>query len=178
MRQYEEVLLRDPLYVEALNNLGSAQMMLGAYAQAEEIWARAIRRQPNQAEAYYNMGLLQIRLGQLSTAVPYFERALVLEEDAETHAQLGNALAGLGRLAQAGQAYRRAIALVPDDIPSRYNLAEVLLVLGEADMGQGRRGKALEKWAEARDLLQGVLVQDPGHVRAHRRMSQLAERLQ
>ena len=178
VRQYEEVLLRDPLYVEALNNLGSAQMMLGEYAQAEEIWTRAIRRQPNQAEAHYNMGLLQVRLGQLSAAVPYFERALVLGEDAETHSQLGNALAGLGRLGQAGQAYRRAIALVPDDIASRYNLAEVLLVLGEADMGQGRRGKALEQWAEARDLLQGVLAQDPGHVRARRRMSQLAERLQ
>lgn len=174
---YEQVLRRDPEYREALNNLGSAYMILGDYPRAGQVWQRALDLHANHAESHYNMGLLQVRMRQFNKAVPHYQRALALAADAEIYYELGNALASGGRLDEAAVAYRSAVALRPQDATSRYNLAEVLLVMGEQELAQGRNGEALDKWREARRELEQVLSQVPGHDRAQRRLSQLMGRL-
>ena len=177
IRQYEEVLRLDPTYREARNNLGSAHMLLGDYERAETNWRQSIERHANHPEAHYNMGLLLVRMSRPRDAVAHYQRALALTEDAEIYNELGNALVGGGQLSEAKNAYGRAIALRPDDIMSRYNLAEVLLVLGEQALAKGQHRASLAIWRQALGELELVLKQVPGHHRAERRLQQLKERL-
>ncbi len=177
IEQYSEVLKWDPDYREALNNLGSAHMMLGDYPRAEQVWRHALARHPHHPEAHYNMGLLQVRMARPQAAIAHYQQALVLTADAEIYRELGNALVGLGRLNEAAQAYREAIAMRSGEAVSQFNLAEVLLVIGEQQLAQGHQAKALEQWQGARRALQTVLKLEPGHPRAQRRLQQLKERL-
>ena len=177
-RQYEEILAHDPEYREALNNLGSARMALGDYTEAQRVWQRAISLHPNHAEAHFNMGLLQLRMGRPEAAIPHFDRALALGEDAEIHRERGHALVGLQRLPEAALSYRNAARLAPGDIASRYNRAEVLLVLGESDLARGRQQEGLARWGEAERALLEVLHLAPGHARARIKLEQLRGRLQ
>ena len=176
-RQYEEVLAHDPDYREALNNLGSARMALGDYTGAQRVWQRATSLHPNHAEAHFNMGLLQMRRGRPEVAISHFDHALGLGEDAEIHRERGHALVGLQRLPEAVRSYRNAARLAPGDISSRYNMAEVLLVLGESDLAQSRNQEGLARWREAERALREVLSLSPGHARARNRLERLRERL-
>ena len=174
---YEGVLKIDSAYREALNNMGSAHMLLGDYDRADQAWNLAIERHPNHADAHYNQGLLQARLGRSGEAVRHYRRALALGADAQIYREMGNVLADSGQLDGAAIAYRRAIGLNGADVASRYNLAEVLLVSGEKELAQTGNGVAADKWREARSELQSVIKMDPAHVRAQRRLSQLQERM-
>ena len=98
-------------------------------------------------------------------------------EDPEVYRELGNALVGGGQLSAAADAYRSAIGLHSADVASRYNLAEVLLVMGEADLAKGRDADAVSRWQQAREHLRTVLGQVAGHPKAQRRLRQIEERL-
>ncbi len=177
LQQYQHVLTIDPSYREALNNLGSTYMQLGDYQRANQIWRQVAERHANHAEAHFNLGLLQVRMGQPLSAVVHYRRALSLGEDPEVYRELGNALVGGGQLSAAADAYRSAIGLHSADVASRYNLAEVLLVMGEADLAKGRDAYAVSRWQQTREHLRTVLGQVAGHPKAQRRLRQLEERL-
>ena len=118
--------------------------------------------------------------GQDVYAVGYpanVDQALGLGEDAEIHRERGHALVGLQRLPEAVRSYRNAARLAPGDISSRYNMAEVLLVLGESDLAQSRNQEGLARWREAERALREVLGLSPGHARARNRLERLRERL-
>jgi tetratricopeptide (TPR) repeat protein len=153
-------------------------MALGDYTEAQRVWQRAISLHPNHAEAHFNMGLLQLRMGRPEAAIPHFDRALALGEDAEIHRERGHALVGLQRLPEAALSYRNAARLAPGDIASRYNRAEVLLVLGESDLARGSQQAGLARWGEAERALLEVLHLAPGHARARIKLEQLRGRLQ
>lgn len=69
------------------------------------------------------------------------------------HNNLGRELGRLGRTAESAEAYRRAVALRPDNAMSRYNL-------GNAYLRLGRDADAVEAYREAVRL-------SPSHFRAH-----------
>jgi Flp pilus assembly protein TadD len=81
---------------------------------------------------------------------------------AEARANLGNTLARLGRADQAITHLAAAVRLRPDDVESRYDLAVVLW----------RRGRL----AEAREQLEALIRQDPGHDAARGMLMDLKER--
>jgi tetratricopeptide (TPR) repeat protein len=62
------------------------------------------------------------------------ERATILSpDDAEAHANLGNAFLDLGRLPDAMASYRRALTIEPDYADAHSNLGNVLRGLGQLD---------------------------------------------
>ena len=176
-REYEQVLVGDPNYREALNNLGSVYLVLGEWARARDMYGRVAARYPNFAEAHFNLGLVATRRGKHQEAVGHFERAIELQKDAEFFFEMGNAQVGAGELSRAVEAYRQAVRLEPGDTRYLYNLAEVLLVLGERQMQAGKTGEGMEIWKEAHPYLQQIVRQAPGHGRAAERLRQLEERI-
>ena len=71
-------------------------------------------------------------LRQGGDALPALTRAIeLLPRDAETHLNLGVALAGMGRRTEAVASYRQSLALNPAGIEALTNLGNVLRELGE-----------------------------------------------
>lgn len=177
-REYQQVLASDPDYREALNNLGSVYLVLGDLARAREMYGRVATRYPNFAEAHFNLGLVAARQGDHREAIGHFERAIELQEDAEFYFEMGNAQVGAGELSQAADAYREAVRMKDGDTRYLYNLGEVLLVLGERQVQEGKTAEGMEIWKEARPYLQQVVRQAPGYGRAAEKLRQLEERVQ
>lgn len=79
--------------------------------------------------------------------------------DVEAYNLLGQALAGRGDLARAEAAYRRMVAIAPNDDRASYNLAVTLIRTG--------------RFHEARQWLEAALEANPSLVRARQRLQEL-----
>jgi tetratricopeptide (TPR) repeat protein len=101
--------------------------------------------------------------GQGKDALQALERASqFLPSDAGAHINLGNALARLGRLAEAVASYRRALALNPDFAEAHNNLGRALLDLGDTDNAMASCRRALELnpgYAAAHENLGNALLE-------------------
>jgi Flp pilus assembly protein TadD len=120
--------------VEALAGLG----------QAERAWSLL---PPSPADAAQDPALawrayLAQETGRFDQAVPLYREIVRRDsKDWSSWNNLGNSLNALGQDAEAVEALRRAVALVPDAAPIRLNLANVLMDLGE---GEPARQELLE----------------------------------
>ena len=87
----------------------------GQRDRAERLCRKVLRREPRQTDALYLLGIIASERGRHEYAVQLLSRALAGPAgSAEVHYSLGNALRALGRLDEAADHYRAAIALNPD----------------------------------------------------------------
>jgi tetratricopeptide (TPR) repeat protein len=89
-------------------------------AAAVDWYRRAFRMQPGSDGTWYflynNLGYCLNRLGQHEEAMAYCEKAISLDPDRHNaHKNLGVALEGLGRCADAARSYLKAAELCPAD---------------------------------------------------------------
>ncbi|MCC6538369.1 MAG: tetratricopeptide repeat protein [Bryobacterales bacterium] len=138
----ERSCLADPTDSDHANALGAALAQAGQPDRARVAWQRAVALDPAHAEAWRNWGLLEAEAGCWEPAARALARAIALEPDAVAAYRLGVALARLGRLEEAAEAYRRALALDG-------SLAEAWNNLGHVTAQQGRPEEALAPLAEA-----------------------------
>jgi tetratricopeptide (TPR) repeat protein len=94
--------------------------------------ARALQLDPDHAPALYVLGVSYARLpGLAQQAADVFTRLVAaVPNDALPHVLLAESLLGLQRYAQAGVAYRRAVALDPTCVRARFGLAAAYLTEG------------------------------------------------
>jgi tetratricopeptide (TPR) repeat protein len=111
---YEEILRRDPRHAQALNGLGVALAMQGRPADAKAKLEESLRLDPANTGAHANLGNVSSMLGQPEAAARHYRRAVEVQPDAHTWAQLGLTLGQLGRRDEAAQALREALRLRPD----------------------------------------------------------------
>ncbi|HWQ32372.1 MAG TPA: protein kinase [Blastocatellia bacterium] len=147
-----------PLNPYGLNNLASALLYQGRFAEAQFYYQQSIRQQP-VAEAFQGLGLTLIYKGSCNEAVSVLERATQLEpNDAELRGWLGDALhcAG-GRKREAEAAWDSAIRLIrerlsadPQNAPAQALLAEWL----------AKRGRNVQAMAQIEQAL-AVAPDDP-----------------
>ncbi|MGD9690913.1 MAG: tetratricopeptide repeat protein [Phycisphaerales bacterium] len=109
----------------------------GRPAEAEALLRRHLQRAPRDAEGHRVMGVALGRLGKIDQAKFYFERAIAGFAAGGgvrlglVHLNLGNALLGAGRAAEALPALRRAAELLPGSVESWNSLCAAATAAGE-----------------------------------------------
>ncbi|MCB1914465.1 MAG: tetratricopeptide repeat protein [Rhodocyclaceae bacterium] len=151
---------------------GDAQRELVALFQAgrpAELKAAAdrhVRRWPDFAFGWKALGVACQLSGR--DPLPALRRAAaLLPDDAETLANLGNALRDTGELADAHQALQRAVARHPRHPLFRMNFGNVLMDMGRRDAAIAEFRQALEiapETAEAHNNLGHALFGIPGRL--------------
>jgi Tfp pilus assembly protein PilF len=141
--EWRAVLALDSAYTAASLNLGLLYSERGAWAEAEAHYRGAIRFNPFYGRAYYNLGLFLLEQGRPAEAASVLERAAELTSGAfraRALNNLGRARLDLGDLEAARDAFTDAIALKPDYIGARLNLATAY---PDTDAGRALRRAAL-----------------------------------
>jgi tetratricopeptide (TPR) repeat protein len=102
------------------------------YEEVERMARQLLIHHPNSGIVWKFLG---VSLGlQAKDALPALAKAAsLLSNDAESHANLGNALRVAGHLDQAVGSYRRALDIRPDFAEARLALADSLRILGQLD---------------------------------------------
>ncbi len=130
----------------AYNGLGVALAQLGHLAEAEEMFAQALRLDPLLTTARTNQGLVRYQAGQADEAVPILEEAAEADpDDPRALLILARAQLDRGRPVAALDATRRAIGRAPDQADA-WNLAGVI------HYRQDRWDDARTHWQRALDL--------------------------
>ncbi|EPR44142.1 Sporulation domain-containing protein [Desulfovibrio sp. X2] len=128
--QYEKALSLRPGDLDALNNLGVARMMLGQYAQAVDIFGRAVRSGGTKPRTCNNLGLALARLGRNDDALQAFRCA---GSEAQAHNNLGYVLFLEGDYAGAMYHLQKALEISPVFYPqASENLKRVRLAAAHA----------------------------------------------
>lgn len=162
----ERSCLADPANADHANALGAALAQAGLPDRARTAWQRSVSLDPAHAEAWRNWGLLEAEAGGWEPAVQALARAVVLEPDALASYRLGVALARLGRIDEAAEAYRRAVALDPSLPEAWNNLGHVTAQQGRPEDALAPLNEALKRrpdYVEARYNL-GVTLQSLGRI--------------
>jgi enediyne biosynthesis protein E4 len=141
------------------DNLGVALMRAERLDECAEPIERALALDAGRGKFHYSLGLCHFNAGRYAPAVSAFEAAARAPDvPASLPYDLGRALAGAGRCAEAEPMLRRAIAELPRPDP-RGREAEAWYQLGECRADIGR-------FAEAAAAFRSALAVVPGHQRA------------
>lgn len=141
----EEVIRTGKAYADAHHLLGLAYHLSGRSEKAVEALDRALELNPRYHEAHVHRGIVLNELGRTDDAERAFRAAAEArgsERDgipghhaaklANHHAELGDAYAEVGALAEAIEQYRTALRLGPTFHDLRYRLARMLLEAGRS----------------------------------------------
>src|SRR5262249_46132944 len=113
-------------YVEAFQ-VGVAALDAGANDTAQKRLTEAIEKIPEEPAAWANRGLLHLRKSELKEAIADLNRAHELAPDSpEIENLLGWLAANQGKFRDAAEHFRKALEHTPQDLLTRYALAQIL----------------------------------------------------
>ncbi|MEL6344814.1 MAG: tetratricopeptide repeat protein [Myxococcota bacterium] len=118
VRCYRGALQVDPLEIDAINNLGNALLAAGRPAEAAAVYQRGLQIEPNHEIIRDNLKLAAAE-GGLADADQILEKQ---EEDAEYWCSVGLSLQRRGDFPGAIDAYRKTLALEPEEPTARHLL--------------------------------------------------------
>jgi tetratricopeptide (TPR) repeat protein len=151
---YRGVLAIEPNNADALLLLAAACDQSGDVAQAEKLFAQALRFERRFAWAFAGHGAALVKLERHEAALASIDEALCLDAQCvPAHVAYGNAMLGLKRFAEAQQAYERALLLSP--------------ALPEAWSNRGNALRALDRPADALISFDRALQLAPHNYAAH-----------
>ncbi|MBW4661506.1 MAG: tetratricopeptide repeat protein [Drouetiella hepatica Uher 2000/2452] len=116
-----------PDFYEAYYNLGVALSQQEQWQASQAAFLRAVEINSDHADSWYGLGKLAEYLGNWTEALDHYQRSTELDDRAEFHHALGNALLTLRQWQRAEIACRRAIELSPGFSWAHHNLGYVLL---------------------------------------------------
>ncbi len=133
--EYREAIRLKADFAAAYSNLGYALAGRGEPAEAEAACRKAIELKPDYAEAFVNLGRALEKQGKPAEAETACRRAIELKPElVQAHNSLGAVLSNDKRdYAGAVAAFRRAIALDPNDAVPHANLGITLKKMGQTD---------------------------------------------
>ena len=199
----EQYLKRNPSSGEAHKILGLACFMLGQAALAESELQKASELAAADSDVRYYLGRIQFERHNLPAALESFRGVVVLDsQSVRGFNHLGQTYEGLARFDDARAAYEKAIEL--DRRQSRrsewpyFNLGVLLLKEGRAPDAVGwlRQALALKpswpeariqlavalgsanQYTDARQLLEDLLLAEPGNAQAHYQLARLLVKMQ
>jgi tetratricopeptide (TPR) repeat protein len=114
VEDFRHIVALRPDDAAALNALGyTLADLTGRHDEAYDLISRALQLDPDNPAVLDSMGWVLYRLGRPAEALPYLERALALQSDAEIAAHLGEVLWALGRKDEARAAWLGALVEFP-----------------------------------------------------------------
>lgn len=115
LRYYREAVRLEPAHAIWLYNLGSMLVLIEHYHEAADLLRRSLELNPNNPPAWGNLGVCELESGNTEAALRDFDEALRLNPNKASYLlNRADALAKLGRHAEAVEALERANALEPD----------------------------------------------------------------
>ncbi|CAN5618112.1 tetratricopeptide repeat protein [soil metagenome] len=149
IKQFEEVIRREPENVSAHNNLAVCLKRQGNNKAALEEFKQAIQNNPTRCELFNNLAHSYIADGQYDLAVESLYKALRLNPDfAEAHRNLGHVLALKGDNDAAVTAFQEALRDNPQ-------MQEVRIDMGDSLRALHRYEPALLEYKTAQKSLLG-----------------------
>jgi 2-polyprenyl-3-methyl-5-hydroxy-6-metoxy-1,4-benzoquinol methylase/Flp pilus assembly protein TadD len=115
----------------------------GRLSQAKAIYQQILQARPDHADALHYLGALLLGEGDAEAAAELIGKAAHIHPSRAMYYNLGNALKALGRLREAAEYYRKAIALKPDYAEAHVNLGNTLQAEGRLDEAIGHYRRAL-----------------------------------
>lgn len=141
---YREILRRQPLNADALNQWGVLEYRRGRHDQSIALLRAAIALFPAAMPLYHNAGLTCQAETRLAEAVFLYERAEVLRPgNADALCNLGNIHHALSRLGEAEDYHRAALRAAPDSPRIHYNIALGFKARGDREAAERRYRTAL-----------------------------------
>ena len=140
-----QVLAKEPRHFEALVYAGVLESDAGHPERALDLLKTAVSVRPDAFLPYFAVGALHALSGQLPKAEAYLKQALGVEENAQAYSLMGAIAYERGRLAEAIDAFQKAVRLDPDDEESLYQL-------GLCYLDRGWTQKAAERFRSALEL--------------------------
>lgn len=160
---WRDVIAKAPNNPRAYANLGSCFLREGAYDNAVEQLAIALKIYPEYSEALATMALAHLKAGRLAEAEPHAEAAVRSDTTSwPAHNVLGILRVRQGRGKEAEALFQQAIRLNPDATDPHFNLACLL-----EKNKEGNRAAAM--------YLQAIRL-DPDHRMAHFNLAELLSR--
>lgn len=141
----------------------------GRLNEARQAYDAVLAREPNHAEALHLYGVMHFQAGQFEPGLELVRRAIAANPHAAAPwANLGQALNGLGRHAEAAEALRRAVALDPQASRAHAQLGLALLELGLADAALDELDQALGLEPDMAEALNGraLILRQSGRLEA------------
>jgi tetratricopeptide (TPR) repeat protein len=141
IEQLQKAIAEYSNFMLAFNELGLQYLRLGELDKADEALAKAQKLAPDSATPLLTHGILLTVMGKFNLAVTELQTALKQkDQSANGHLYLGQALANLGRFAEAEVQLTRAIELGGDDVKDAHRF------LGGIYLQRGEREKALAEF--------------------------------
>ena len=138
----ERALKLSPDFPDALNNYGNALHRLRRLDEAIAVYQKALTIVPRMADLHNNLGNVYHDKGELDAAIECFHRALELRPIyAEAYNNLGYAAYGNAQYEQALHYCRHALQINPNFQAARWNIALILLLLGDFEPGWREYGR-------------------------------------
>jgi tetratricopeptide (TPR) repeat protein len=143
---YLEALRLAPELAQPHAQMGLILQKEGKLADALHWLERAVELAPKDATFWEALAELRAEREEFAEAVPCWQRVLALAEKDRPgpHLSLGWALQEEGRLTEAGEQYRIALALQPDSAPAQLNMGGLYEELGELTQAEAAFRKARE----------------------------------
>jgi tetratricopeptide (TPR) repeat protein len=161
IREFQEVLARDPHHVKAQNNLGQAFEAQNRIEEAIDAYGRAIdmqRDSPRPSELpLLNLGALLLQKDQVDEALALLVRAASINsQSAKVRFQLGKTYLRLSRLGDAEREFLQATRLDPKDVGAHYQLGRLYQRMGRTELARkememSERLSAGERSSKAKD---------------------------
>ncbi|MBI5031002.1 MAG: tetratricopeptide repeat protein [Chloroflexi bacterium] len=117
-------------YTQAHFALGSAYYLQGAYQKAATARETLVQLAPNVSYYHESLAYAYEHLGRLDAAASEYQKALALEENAQTRTFLGTVLMRQQKYAPALAEFQKAIALNPNDYFAHGALGDVYAAQG------------------------------------------------
>jgi len=154
-----------PKSAEIADLLGASLLETGDGRGAVAVFETSVKARPRDARAWLHLSIASELAGNPRRALEAADQSLALEPGAAAHGARGRALAGLGDLAAARQAFDAGVRGAPRDAVAHHNFGVFLREQGEVDAALEHLREALKldpALAAAHEALVGALV-DGGH---------------
>lgn len=129
---YEKATQQPQAQQQAWLKLGETRLASGDARGAERAYQQALELEPNDAAALLGLGTAQLREGKLDRAVTVLTQASAHADQPEALNRLGIAQILRGQASEAQAAFSKSLALTPNDLDTRCNLALAYALGGQS----------------------------------------------